>query len=191
MTDPRPKSLRSYYSTHFTLHLAQKLLIDTLLKPNKNIKDKVWAQVLISKSTTNRVVCLLVCLSVCAPTRASAYVCLFWGRWAMRTCVLAVRGLVVVFVLLGQRRPGLLHFLSFLSAAAAFTDGRINHHTELLAQVRHLIWKKRATRSFRTGAVTGFKMTYDPIYVYCTKTKRFLVGYIAFGLINRLINCQD
>lgn len=45
---------------------------------------------------------------------------------------------MVFSVLLGQRRPGLRHFLSFLSAAAA-TLFRINHHTELLAHVRHLI----------------------------------------------------
>lgn len=77
--------------------------------------------------------------------RASAHVCSFCGSGRL----LAVRRLVVVSVLLGQRGPGLLHFLSFLSALDAVAHGRINHHAELLAQVRHLVWEKR-------GGAKGF-----------------------------------
>lgn len=53
---------------------------------------------------------------------------------------------MIVSVLLGQGRHGLLHFLAVLSAlaAAATSLGRVNNHTELLAQVCHLIWKTKA-----------------------------------------------
>lgn len=88
---------------------------------------------LISKSTSNCVACLHVCSSVCAPTCASAYVCLLRGD----KDALAVRCFVVVPFIFGQRRPGLLHFLSFLCAPAATAFSRINHNTELLAQVCH------------------------------------------------------
>lgn len=46
---------------------------------------------------------------------------------------------MVVSVVLRQRRHGLLHFLSFVSAAAAFSG--INDHAELLTQVGHFINK--------------------------------------------------
>lgn len=73
---------------------------------------------------------------------------LFWVC-AAHTCVCimgsafrgssAVSWFVVVLVLRGQGRPGLLHLLALLSTPTAAGFGWVYHHTELLAQVRHLI----------------------------------------------------
>lgn len=115
-------------------------------KPNENIKDKGWGHVGWSEYQLQTV--LYVCFCVCVRTHMCVCTWLFILGQVGNEGALAVRWLVVVSVLLGQRRPGLLHLLSFLSAPAATALGRINHHTELLAQVCHLIWKMRATKSF-------------------------------------------
>lgn len=104
------------------------------------------------------------CWSVISTTncvvRTHMWVCLFiLGPGAGDKDVLAVRWLVVVLFVLGQRRPGLLHFLSFLSAPTATGFGRINHHTELLAQVCHLIWKEKKRATTKKSVTT----TYLPV----------------------------
>lgn len=76
------------------------------------------------------------------------------GGWETRGA-LAVRWLVVVPVFLGQRRPGLLHLLSFLCAPAAVGAARVDHHAELLAHVGHLIWKRESGTEFQDTCSNG------------------------------------
>lgn len=96
------------------------------------------ARVLISK-IHQKLRCVFVCVFVRAHVRSC--LCVDFGAGGeLKLCALAVRRLVVVFVLLRQRRPGLLHFLSLLCAPTSYAG--INDHAELLAQVRHLICKK-------------------------------------------------
>lgn len=61
----------------------------------------------------------------------------------------AVGWLVVVLVVLGQGRPGLLHLLSFLSTSTAPGFRWVYHHAKLLAQVCHLIWGTRMREGFK------------------------------------------
>lgn len=145
---PQTEMFEVIYAECIELYLAQKSVIDMMLKPNKNPKrEDVGAQELIGKLW-----CMFARVFVCVCALTCVCLCIFnfreSGRLKMSTS--AVCWLVVVSVLLGQRGPGLLHFFSLFSTsvAASVTYGRINNNAKLLAQVCHFVWKERATKEF-------------------------------------------